>query len=469
MEYAGINTRNLNARESKFFELLEAERATNSPRPAANTTPDPAIETAKRDLDQRQAAARLSEIDSKLAPMMARKDTYVTSIPSVGGTTPLPAKRALMPGAYFTSVDKGDVYQRGGKNSFFLDAMRAQTDPDAAERLRRNAKLREEADRRDGIQRAISGNTAGSGGEFVPPLWLESQFVELARPGRITADLCTGRPMPAGTDSINVPKINTGTATAPQTTQNSQIQVTDITTTSVASSVNTIAGGQTISLQLLEQSPIDIDEVILGDLALAYAMSLNSQVLTGSGTGGQSTGILTLSGTNAVSFTGTTLTGSGSLYSAIIRAISAIQTARFAAPNAIIMHPRRWAWMLEQVDGSNRPIIVPRDGGPLNTLGVFEIDAAAQGYVGTIAGVKVYLDALIPTNLGTGSNEDRIIVAKIDDLMLWESPVKAEAFQQTYAQNMSVFARLYAYSSFQPARYPQSISVISGTGLSVSD
>jgi HK97 family phage major capsid protein len=433
----------------------------NPPKPATAASPKAVARTISEitnDVD-RKAVRIISAIPAQTNP----EGNTVTNTPAAGS-----AKRSLMPGAFYTSADRGDIYQRGGKHSFFIDSYRWQHDPDAAERLRRNAKLREDIDRRDGVQRAISGNVSGQGGEFVPPLWLEQEFVKLARPGRVTADLATNRPMPGGTDSINIPKINTGTAVAAQTTQNSTIQNTDLTTTAVASPVVTIAGGQTISLQLLEQSPIDIDEIVLGDLARAYAMQLNSQVLTGTGTGGQNLGILTLSGTNAVSFTGTALTGSNSLYSAIIRAIAAVQTARFEAPTAIVMHPRRWAWMLEQVDGQNRPIIVPRDGGPLNNLGVYEIDAAAQDYVGTIAGIKVYLDALMPTNLGTGTNEDRIIVAKMDDLMLWEAPITAQVFEQTYAQAMSVYARLYAYSSFQPARYPGSISVISGTGLSLA-
>jgi len=55
-----------------------------------------------------------------------------------------------------------------------------------------------------------------------------------------------------------------------------------------------------------------------------------------------------------------------------------------------------------------------------------------------------------------------------EDLWLWESSIRAEAFAQTYANNMSIFVRLYNYMSFQPARFPQSISVISGTGLITS-
>jgi hypothetical protein len=80
-------------------------------------------------------------------------------------------------------------------------------------------------------------------------------------------------------------------------------------------------------------------------------------------------------------------------------------------------------------------------------------------------GLPVYVDATIPTNLGAGTNQDFIMVARMADLILWESNVRAEAFQQTYAQNLSVFVRLYNYFSFQAGRYPKSISLINGTGL----
>lgn len=85
-----------------------------------------------------------------------------------------------------------------------------------------------------------------------------------------------------------------------------------------------------------------------------------------------------------------------------------------------------------------------------------------------MAGVDIYLDANIPTNLGAGTDQDRVIVLKADDLRLWESHIRAEAFQQTFAQNLSVFVRLYNYIAFQAARYPQSISVINGTGLNLT-
>jgi hypothetical protein len=92
-------------------------------------------------------------------------------------------------------------------------------------------------------------------------------------------------------------------------------------------------------------------------------------------------------------------------------------------------------------------------------------EPAAQGYVGSMLGLPVYVDATITTTFGAGTNQDRILVARMSDLMLWESNLRAETFEQTYANQLSVFIRVYNYMSFQAGRYPKSISVIDGTGL----
>ncbi|MGW2696531.1 phage major capsid protein [Streptomyces sp. NPDC001296] len=392
------------------------------------------------------------DADEAAAPMAQRYAPAASGINSTNSQ-----RNSNMTGsAYITS--EPSTYSREGRNSYFLDLARvAQTgDRDARQRLERN----------DAEQRALNTSN-GTGGEFVPPLWIEQEYVKYARPHRVFADLVNTNPLPASTDVINIPKVSSGTATAVQGTQNTLIQNTDMQTTSIASSVFTVAGGQTISLQMLEQSPIRTDEVILSDLAADYAKQLDTLYLTGSGSAGQPTGILTLAGTNSVTVaTGASLTGSNSIYTAVASAISKIWSTRYAAPTAIIMHPRRFAWMLAQVDTSNRPVIVPAQGGAFNAPGLLGTSLNAEGPVGTFAGLPVYLDPNIPTNLGTGTNEDRIIVLKADDVYAWEGHFKAEAFQATYANTLSLFLRVYNYASFQPARYPSSISVISGAGLS---
>jgi hypothetical protein len=86
----------------------------------------------------------------------------------------------------------------------------------------------------------------------------------------------------------------------------------------------------------------------------------------------------------------------------------------------------------------------------------------SQQVVGEIQGVPVVTDPNISTTLGAGSNQDAIYVMRSSDIVLFESGIRAEAFPQTYAQNMSVLLQVSNYVAFTAARYPQSIVQITG-------
>ena len=131
----------------------------------------------------------------------------------------------------------------------------------------------------------------GSGGYAVPPAWLMDQYIELARPGRAFANLVQRQPLPGGTDSINIPKLLTGTATGVQTADNTPVVDVDLTDTFINAPVRTIAGAQGVSIQLIDQSPIAFDDVVFRDLVAAHAATTDQQVSTGSGVGGQVLGV----------------------------------------------------------------------------------------------------------------------------------------------------------------------------------
>jgi HK97 family phage major capsid protein len=378
---------------------------------------------------------------------------------------------ALPPGAgQFGGIHTSDasIYTPTGSVSYFGDLYRSRTgDSEARERLARHTKQRQDAFRSgaQGELRAISATT-GAGGEFIPPLWLEDDYIAALRPARATADILTNLPLPEGTDLMNIPKIATGATTALQATQNTGISQTDITTSSIPATVFTIAGGQTFSNQLFEQSPVagQMDKVILSDLMADYARQVGSLVINGTGTG-QPFGLLNVAGITSVTYTDATpaFMGPGKLYAKIGQGVQAVQTARYLSATAIVMHPRRWAWAAVQVDSSNRAVILPDDNGPLNASGI-QVNGNAQGIVGKMFGLPVVVDPNIPINLGAGTNQDPIIILKADDTWLYESSIRAEVFPQTYANTMSMFARVYNYMAMA-TRLGQSIAVINGTGL----
>ena len=369
-------------------------------------------------------------------------------------------------GNFYTS--DSNIYNPESRDSYFYDLYKSGTgDSSARERLDRHAlQFRDSARSSDVPELRSTSTTAGAGGEFAPPVWLIDKYIAAVRPARATADAVTKLQLPPGQDLINIPKIQTGTQVALQNLNNTGVNILDITTNAVAAPVLTVAGGMIFSLQLFEQSPLagGIDKIILSDLLADYARQIGTLVINGTGLAGQPTGLLTAAG-NTITYTDATpaFMGPGKLYAQIGKAIQTIQTTRYLAPTVIVMHPRRWAWCAVQVDSAGRAVILPNDNGPLNASAV-QMSGNAEGYVGKMFGLPVIVDPNIPINTGTGANQDPIIVMKADDTWLYEGNLNAQVFAETFSNNLSLFARVYAYFALAN-RLGQSIAVINGTGL----
>jgi HK97 family phage major capsid protein len=306
----------------------------------------------------------------------------------------------------------------------------------------------------------------GAGGYAVPPAWLMNQYVELARPGRAFANVVQRQPLPGGTDSINIPKILSGTVVGIQQTDNQDLSTAgldvDITDTFISSPVRTIAGQQGIAIQLIDQSPIAFDDVIFRDLVAAHAAALDQQVLDGTGTSGQVTGVDYTAGIQTVSVSAMTATG---VYAAIANAVQLIHTKRFLPPEVILMHPRRWGWLLSQVDLQGRPLFLPVANGAFNAAGL-ETAVASQQVVGMVQGLPVVTDPNITTTAGPGGTgvgtDDQIYVTRASDLILWETGVRGRVLPESKATTLTVLLQIYSYVAFTAARYPQSTVVIQG-------
>jgi HK97 family phage major capsid protein len=312
-------------------------------------------------------------------------------------------------------------------------------------------------------KRVNPNRTDGQGGNFVPPLWLVDEYVDLPRFGRATANLCRTMGLPSGTDSINLPKIATGTATGVQTADAGAVTSTDLTDTSVSAPVRTIAGQQDIALQLLDQSPVSFDEVVFADLIADYNMRLDTQVISGSGAAGQVTGILNVAGINAVTYTDATPT-LPELWVPLLQAASQVAKNRKMPATGVVMTPSMWYWALSQLDTTNRPLIVPNTSAFNNMAdgGALESDGPAGVFT---YGLPSFIDGNIPSNLGGGTNETRVISARFSDLFLWEGSMRTRVLTEVLSGTLQVRLQVYNYVAFMANRRPEAISVISGTGL----
>ena len=353
-----------------------------------------------------------------------------------------------------------DPRQNREAPSFFRDLIHAQRgSADAADRLRTNNAER-------GLESRALGNTGatgGSGGEFAPPAWLIEEFVKLARPGRVTADRFHHEDLPSGVSSVNIPRISSGTTAAVQTTQNTALSQTDMTTAALSSGISTIGGKQVVSQQMIDQSGgVPFDQVVLQDLAADWAKQLGTQAISGTGAAGQLRGYLAPSSTNVQTWTQATPTAA-LFYSQLAKLQGAINASRYASPDTVVMHPRRWAWFASFTDSTGRPLVVPSAGG-FNSM-ANPGGAVAAGHVGSVLGMDVFTDPNIAVNTGAGTNQDTVLMFPAADVWIWESQLKAEVFTAPYADSLGVLLRVYNYAAMIPDRYLASLGVLSGTGL----
>lgn len=343
-------------------------------------------------------------------------------------------------------------------------------------------------------EKRFISRTDGQGGYFVPPLWLIDEYIPYLRAGRVFADRWRPFPLPSGTDSINIPRVTTGTASGPQISDGGPVPGRDMADNFVNALVRTIAGQQDAAIQLLDQSPVAFDEIIFGDLMTDYAMQLSGQLMLGSGTNGQLTGLYS-AGTLGTSTGGTTsgyvvnnsadawtaAAGTSNFYLSIGQLISTISRNRFRPPTGIITNPAVWYGMATAMDSQNRPLVVPaQQGNNFNQAAADDGGPVAEGPVGHVLGVPWFIDPNIPLTFGgtnapyigtisngntaayagTGGNPvyTPAITAVWDDLYLWEGELRSRTLSEVLSGTLQVRFQVYGYCANMPNRYQNSSS-----------
>jgi len=488
------------------------------------------------------AGADLARIDERLTELRAQRDRDAAAAKLRAGDPGPVGDPAADPRHVVTS--EPTVYGRGSGHSYFLDMARrdfhrgdgdggvnaaeermkrhaAEVDKQMPERRaaveRRAAKAYEDAfasDRRDrralaqmermGVspferERRFISRTDGQGGYFVPPLWLIDEYIPYLRAGRVFADRWRSFPLPSGTDSINIPRVTLGTATGPQTSDGGPVPGRDMTDNFVNALVRTVAGQQDAAIQLLDQSPIAFDEIVFGDLMADLAMQLSAQLMLGSGTNGQLTGLFPTgaiggSSQNAAFQTygyvvnnaadaWTAAAGTANFYLSVGQLISSLSRNRFRPPTGIITNPAVWYGMATAMDSQNRPLVVPaQQGNNFNQAAADDGGPVAEGPVGHVLGLPWFIDPNIPLTFGgttapyigaiSNGNTAPVpgsggsggsapvftpaITAIWDDLYLWEGELRSRTLSEVLSGSLQVRFQVYAYYADMPNRYQNS-------------
>lgn len=419
---------------------------------AQRLTSDPSPENVKA------MQGELDGVKSQLAPLVQERENVlrdeainsmkgqITTLENALTDLRKPSGFEFAGGAPVSRSD--DPYAEGG--SFFADVKAANHGSgEARQRLAKASGLSEA-----NVKAMVEGTDA-SGGYLVPNQRLnqvvEDRSVQDARLLNIFPKL------QVSSDTIEIATVTSG-MTAGWVAELATKPSADLTFGQITASVFTAAGLGIVSNQLLRDSRANgrsVDDYMLRDLRKKLNRLFELAILNGSGTG-QPRGILQTAGVQS-SATDANLAiaawGVDAFLDAVITAIMDLETAGFNATH-LIMHPRRWQRIAKFRDATTKEVIVngarPNGGLPDRSL----------------YGVPVILTNQVPTNLGAGTNEDRIIALDASEQLVMENQgiTVDESEHVFFTSNQTVF-RMEERVGFTAGRYPQSIAVISGAGL----
>ena len=502
--------------------------------------------------DAYEAAVRdIKDIDAEIEKRSAQAEREKLAAPAHSGNGHVAQPgSAGDPRAVITH--EPTTYDPGARHSYFLDMARDQLnrgDGDegvgaARDRLRRHTQEvdRQMPERRAAVERRASksfeeafagtprerralarmdrlgitpferekrfvSRTDGQGGYFVPPLWLIDDYIPYLRAGRVFADQWRRFPLPSGTDSINIPRLVLGTATGPQTADGGAVPGRDATDNFVNALVRTVAGQQDVAIQLLDKSPVAFDQIIFGDLMADLAMQLSGQLIVGSGSNGQLTGLYPTGSLGTSTGFSTTIgyvlndagaawtaaSGTVNFYAWLAKVISNLARNRMRPVTGIVTNPAVWYGMASAMDTTLRPLVIPQqqgnnfnqaagdDDGPVtegpvgHVLGVpwivdpnipltFGGTGATQPYIGTISNGNT---APVPGSGGTAGNSNVFtpaIAAVWDDLYLWEGELRSRTLSEVLSGTLQVRFQVYMYAASMPNRFQNSSSQLLSYG-----
>lgn len=362
-------------------------------------------------------------------------------------------------------LDDPDNPYTSGQFSPFVDIHLANKGHgDARERLVLGAKAYTEA----GVSlnpegKAMTEGTGSQGGYLVQPL-LERQLVLAREADNVLRGLCSS--LNVNTNAIQLDQLGISTTAGWVAELAQKPESTAMTLATITASVFTAAGLATISNQLLQDSNPAVDQLVTADLAKRLVALEETAFMIGSGTG-QPLGILNTPGIATTTLTSSSLEDpaiAGGLLDKILDSIASVQTS-WGQPSAIVMHPRTWTRILKSRDSVGHYTIAPR-----NNFGAGYDPATARTFVNgpqqALFGVEVVLSNRVPTNLGSGTNESRIIIGDFREaLILDRQGITVDESPHVYfTTNQTVF-RAESRMGFTAARSPLAFNVIGGTGL----
>lgn len=355
------------------------------------------------------------------------------------------------------------VYQQvDNRRSYFADLVMAERgDGPASERLRHHQHQMRDMPRSEtrmvGAEfehRVNPNTTAGTGGEFAPPLWLNELFATARRPGQVIQRLAHTFDMPAGVSSVNLTRITQGTEGS-NAIPGGPAPNQDVETSPAKSKAIEFAGNSDWSVQALEQSApgASLDWVVFTDLTESVDADIEAQCISGNGEATEELlGLLNIKGINSITNSGSV--APKEVFVALAKAMAAVGKERKRMPDAWLMGTARLAWLALTTDtNEQRPLVL------VDNIG--ELFPAAS-----LAAVALYPDDAITRTLVSEKEEiEPVFCVRSDDFLMWLSSPRTMVMRDVLSGSLGVRFQLRRTVAAILGRYPSGISAVVGKGM----
>lgn len=305
----------------------------------------------------------------------------------------------------------------------------------------------------------MTEGTNAQGGYLVRPL-VERQIVAARELDNVLRSMCSK--INVNTNSIQLDQLSFAAVAGWVAELAEKPSGGTFSLASITANVFTAAGLAVVSNQLLQDANPSVDALAIADITKRLVALEETAFLNGTGTG-QPLGILNTPGIGATTATDATGTAVATALDAVLDAIAAVET-NHGAPSAILMHPRTWTAILKYKPASGAYLIAPNV--PFGQTDVQSPRTVARGPVRELWGYPVVLSNRIPTNLGAGTNESRIIVGDFREALILDrmGMTVDESAHFLFTTNQTVF-RVEERVGFTAARTPLAFNVVGGTAL----
>lgn len=393
------------------------------------------------------------EADRKEAQVEFERKALVGRLEDLSGR--MEAAGKAFPDFFPTAPAGGEedaIYGKAGEHSYFNDVRAADKGDQKA---------------RERIEKSFEGKAMGEGidssGGFMVPEEVSDELITIRDHVSVLRGLFTSQNI--NTDTIRFISQDSGLAVA-WTAEFAEKIRSDFAFSEFEAHVYTAAGLAVASNQLLADSKWDIDRMVSTDMAKRFISLEEQAFLNGSGVG-QPLGILNTPGVQSVPYTGTA--SQQNLLDKISDAITNVYTNFLGAPNAIVMHPRTWGYIVKGREatapstyliGAGSTAFGRRGNDPLPGYGQAALPR------GELFGLPVYCTPNVPTTLGAAQNESAVFVGDWSQgLVLDRQGVTTDVSTHVYfTSNQTVF-RSEERLGFTAARYPASFAVVQGDAL----